>query len=190
MHAVTDFARLMDEARRGSEDAAREIVRCFGDHVLLIVRRRLGRSLRRRHESADFTQNVWSSFFAHLHDLQGIETPEALAGFLTRMARNKVVSEVRRQLETAKRSVDREESLQTYQELPEHFVNSRSPSKLLMADEAWDRLMDSTSEQGRQILELRRRGMTLEEVAQHLDINERTVRRVLKRLQSVWGHEG
>jgi RNA polymerase sigma factor (sigma-70 family) len=57
-----------------------------------------------------------------------------------------------------------------------------SPSSVAVARERWNRLVRNQPEDVRQILELRFRGETYDEIARRLDINEKTVRRTLARL--------
>jgi RNA polymerase sigma factor (sigma-70 family) len=183
---VTDyneFSGLMEAVRSGSEEAAYELVGQFGQQLLIVVRRRLGRELRQRYESADFTQIVWGSFFAHRNRLEGISTPEALAGFLAVIVRNKI-SERHRRLRSAKRHPDREQALEaTGGDVIDTMSLRVSASKLVMADELWQQLYASTTPQGREILDLRRSGRNLLEIAEKLSISTRTVRRMLGRLK-------
>jgi RNA polymerase sigma factor (sigma-70 family) len=179
------FASLMRAVRAGDDRAAEEIVQLYGHEVLILVRRRLGGHLRRRYESQDFTQNVWASFFAHRERLEGIDSPEALAGFLARLARNKVVTAVRENDRLKRGAMAIEEVRQDDDaSLPEPATPAAaSVSKVIIADELWDRLLSKVGEKGRQILELRRLGLSVMEVAERLGIHERTVRRLLDRLR-------
>jgi hypothetical protein len=56
------------------------------------------------------------------------------------------------------------------------------PSEVAIVRERWNTLMERQSPLSRQIVELRLSGMTYEEVAAQLSINERTARRVVERL--------
>src|SRR5581483_7584940 len=102
---------LMQRVQAGSGEAAEELLQTYGPHVIRTVRRRLDRRLRKRFDSTDFVQDVWASFFKTCRAATAFEQPEQLAGYLTRMARNKVVEEFRASIQGGKRNVNREQSL-------------------------------------------------------------------------------
>jgi len=183
MNEQNEFCLLMDRIRAGDSAAARELTDRFGSHLLLIVRRFLGRDLRSRFESVDFTQTIWKSFFANREELAGVNTPEALAAYLATMARNKVVRQVRRHVNAAKRQVSREER---FDHAKGEATPGRepTPSKVVIAQEVWERLHDGASPEVRQILELRLAGLTMVEVAEQIGVSERTVRRILDRMKA------
>src|SRR5437868_4248799 len=111
METSQDFVRLIAAAREGSQPAITDLLDQFGPHVLRAVRRKLARQMRPRFDSVDFAQAVWGSLFTDPALLADVNSPEALARLLTAMAENKVVQEFRRQLQTKKRNVGRERSL-------------------------------------------------------------------------------
>src|SRR5579864_1112444 len=81
------FRSLLRRVLTGCPEAAEELHRDYGDHIIRVVRRRLPRRLRPKFDSVDFAQDVWASFFQAEHDFKG---PEHLMAFLTRVARTKV----------------------------------------------------------------------------------------------------
>ncbi len=90
------FQALMDEVRQGSQDAAWTLLETYGPHVHRVVRRMLSAELRSKFDSVDFVQSVWLSFFANRSQVCDFAQPEQLVAYLAAMARNKVVTEVRR----------------------------------------------------------------------------------------------
>ncbi len=185
MNTNLDFERLMAEARAGAQPAIVELIEQFGPSVLRAVRRRLARELRPRFDSIDFTQAVWGSFFTDSSLLTGVATPEELSGLLTKMAEHKVIDEFRRHLQTDKRDLHRERSLHSSSDPELLGIADRqpTPSKVLIADERWNELLEAVPARHRDILRLRLTGLNHQEIAQRLDINERTVERVLARLR-------
>ena len=95
------FRELLQEVAAGVPDAADKIVSEYGVHILRAVRRRMNRGIREQFDSEDFAQAVWASFFGHLSIVSRFGSEEELAGFLCRMASNKVIDAGRRRPPTA-----------------------------------------------------------------------------------------
>lgn len=174
----------MDRVREGSEDAARELVDQYGESIRRAVRRALHERLRSKFDSLDFVQIVWNSLFRGRDKLGRFGRPEELTAYLVTMARNKVGMEVRRRLMTEKHGVKHEESLEQLQASGNMNIPSRQPTPIdeAIAHEQWDRLLEGRPEYYRRIVQLRLQGNTYKEIAGVVGVDERTVRRVLKRL--------
>jgi RNA polymerase sigma factor (sigma-70 family) len=183
--SVDGFAALVAAASDGSDEAARRLWDEYGPHVVRVVRRRLAREMRPMFDSLDFAQAVWGSLFADRGRLRELRTPQRLTGYLTHMARNKVVEEFRRQVCTQKRQAGRTLSLDDSTMPLREALAAReaTPSQEAIGQERWEQLTADRSWRQQEIVRLRRDGLTLAEVAETLGVNERTVRRVLQRLQ-------
>jgi RNA polymerase sigma-70 factor, ECF subfamily len=178
------FRDLMEQISKGSESAVETLISQYGGQLCRAVRRRLNHRLRPKYDTSDFVQAVWASFFCGRDQLSRFEHSGELVAFLTTMAQNKVVDECRRRLQTQKMDIRREQPIytDTSEALP---IRSRdpAPSQVAIRNEQWQRMLDSLPKQYRQILELRVNGETHEEIARQLGISDRTVRRVLAKLQ-------
>jgi RNA polymerase sigma factor (sigma-70 family) len=171
----SEFTTLLEEVRAGSQDAAWKLVERYGRDVQRFVRRSLNHRLRSKFDSLDFVQIVWGSFFRAPERLQGIERAEQLVAYLATLAKFKVLTEVRRRLETEKYDIRREDVRDEPRGLPDMNVsNTPTPSSVAMAKERWEQLIAGEPEQVRQIVELRLRGITFNEIADHLHIHETT----------------
>jgi RNA polymerase sigma-70 factor (ECF subfamily) len=179
-----EFATLMHRLEEGSADAARELFERYGPHIRRVVRRKLHQKLRSKFDSLDFVQDVWASFFAATDRPRRFEQPAALIAFLVRVAHNKVVATFRQRFQTDKYNVNRERSLDSAVVGPTDLAaREPSPSQLAVAREQWDRLLKGQPPHYQRILVLLRQGRTHEEIARELDVNERTVRRVIQKLK-------
>lgn len=178
------FARLMGRVCTGSQAAAQELVGTYGAHVLRIVRRKLNQSLRPKFDSADFVQAVWASFFALPLDHYQFNDADSLVAFLMGLARNKVVEAVRQRLQTQKYNVNREQPLADRCGHAAHDLVGRepTPAEIAIAREEWEHLLKAQPEHYQQILVALRDGDTQQEVARQLGVNERTIRRVIRKL--------
>jgi RNA polymerase sigma factor (sigma-70 family) len=180
----SEFRVLIEEVRSGSHDAAWELVNRYGDDVQRFVRRSLNRQLRAKFDSLDFVQIVWGSFFRNPEQLREMERPEQLIAFLATLAKFKVLTEVRRRLQTQKYDVRREQALSDdSRPISSNDVPTiTTPSAVAMARERWYRLLSGENERVRSIVSLRLAGESFVEIAAKLHIDERTVRRAIERL--------
>lgn len=176
-----EFTRLMADVQCGSSDAVRKLLDLYSGHIYRSIRRTLSRKLRSKFDSDDFAQAVWASFFANYDACIRFSRPERLVGFLARMARNKVIDEGRKRLAAAQR----ERSLDQSDAAAAHMIPGRTarPSTAISAGEQWNQIIAGQPSYYRRVAELRADGATQQEIAAELQMTERTVRRVLRRLQ-------
>ncbi len=178
-----DLSSLIERAQSGDTEAI-DCLQGLEQEIRMMVRVRLPQELRTQFDSMDFVQDVWQSFFRVFHeDPERLRNVQHLRGFLAGVARNKVFEEHRRQTKTRKYDLGRQEPLYIRRgdrEVPRD-VPSRDASPMENA-EAQDRLAKLLAGQhprAGEILELRRQGLTFEEIATRVGLNERTVRRVV-----------
>jgi RNA polymerase sigma factor (sigma-70 family) len=179
-----EFHDLMRRLGEGSEDAARELLDRYGEHILRVVRRKLSRDLRSKFDSQDFVQAVWASFFAKLPRRRGFDRPQALIAFLVTLAQNKVVDAVRQRLQTQKYNVNRERRLEgsVAAEAEALVAREPTPSEVAVANDEWRRLLAELPERYQRMLVLLREGYSQKDIAHELGVNEKTIRRVLDKL--------
>jgi RNA polymerase sigma factor (sigma-70 family) len=180
----SEFADLMERVHDGSQDAAWQLLEKYGPHVKRYVRRSLNNEMRSKFDSLDFAQVVWASFFREPDRFRRLESPTELLAYLASLARNKVVGEVRRRMMSEKNDINREIGFGDLDEdVAVRCANpDPSPSSVAMARERWHQLVDNQPESVRRIVELRFMGATFPEIAEQLNINERTARKAIERL--------
>lgn len=182
--AAKEFRDLLQRVREGDEEAAWELIDLYGPHIFRVVRRRLNSRIRSKFDSADFVQAVWASFFTSRSEILSFSQPEELIAFLAQMAQNKVMTEVRRRIQLTKHNVTHEERLED-STLPapiDAVGNQPSPSQVAVARERWERMLAASPPQWREILVMRYRGATYEEVALKVGMHERSVRKIMDQL--------
>jgi RNA polymerase sigma factor (sigma-70 family) len=179
------FGDLMRRVREGSEEATHTLLERYGQHILRVVRRKLHRRLRVKFDSQDFVQSVWASFFAQRPAPEQFDGPEALAAFLAEVARNKVAEAFRQRVRTQKRDVERERSLDGSAAFQVARVPGRdpTPSQAAVARERWRRMLAALPDLHQRILRLLRQGHTHADIAAQLGVHEKTVQRLLRRLE-------
>lgn len=186
------FRDLMARIKEGDQQAAWQLLDEYGTYLLHVIRRHLPAQLRSKYDSTDFFQNVWASFFRKPDVFQRFDGPKDLLNYLRGMARNKLTMESRRRFGTAKYDVTREASLddprpetsrtETMPSLEPADSRQPAPSYVAMVREQWNQWMAKQSPQNQQIVDLRFRGASFDEIASQLKINERTARRIIDSL--------
>jgi len=184
----SSFRDVVRRACEGSEDAIRELYETYGPHIQRAVRRSLNQKIQSKFDSFDFVQDAWISFFAEPDLIRQFKDkdPKELLRYLARMAKNKLLQESRKRLGTQKHDVRRECTLDPHKTPESSYVRkSKTPSQFVMAREQLAHLFDGKSERDRQVLEMRMNGSTFIEISQELGIDERTARKVIKKLDGV-----
>jgi RNA polymerase sigma-70 factor (ECF subfamily) len=133
----------------------------------------------------DVVQTVWQSFFADLKTSpKEFENSRHLRGFLAGMVRNKVFEQDRRLTRTEKYAIAREEPLyvrrgdrEVARDLPAH---DPTPSQNLQASDRLALLTAGRPLREAEILRLRQDGLTVDDIAARLGVNEKTVRRAIE----------
>jgi RNA polymerase sigma-70 factor (ECF subfamily) len=177
-----EFRTLIRGVLAGDAEAGERLCRDYEAPILRVVRRTLLPHFRSRYDSLDFVNDVWASFFANPPQEARLEDPQALIGYLARMARNKI-GEVRRSASTRKNDVNREMSLDVVTRatrgggLP---APDATPSQIVGAEDEFQHMLRNRSPLHRGILTLLRDGMTYREIADKLNTNEKTVQRLVR----------
>jgi RNA polymerase sigma-70 factor (ECF subfamily) len=180
-----DFAGLLARAKSGDAAAIGGLLSTFEDEVRMMVRVRLPRSLRAQFDSMDFVQAVWQSVFAGWAEGSvDFEDARHFRGFLAGVARNKVLAEYRKRTQSKKYALSREERLYVRrgdrEEPREVVAPDPSPSQEIQARDCWDRMVEGRPTREAEVIELRRQGLTFEEIAERTGQSERSVRRVIE----------
>jgi RNA polymerase sigma factor (sigma-70 family) len=171
---------LIRRVRAGDQDAAVVLVKRYEPAIRRAVRFRLADArLGTLLDSMDICQSVLGSFFIRAATGQyTLETPEQLLRLLTTMARNKLISQARRQhaeRRDARRTTsgDQDEG---------RFVSARqSPSHEVALRDLLQEVQRRLSPEERQILELKNEGQGWVSIASKLGGSAEALRRRLSR---------
>jgi RNA polymerase sigma-70 factor (ECF subfamily) len=168
MSAESTFADYLARIRAGDEQAAAELIRQYEPLIRREIRMNLhDHQLNRAFDSMDVCQSVLFSFFlrtaAGEYDL---ERPEQLVGLLVTMTRNKLASAVRRE-HRARRDA-RRVSEAAGEGLDRLADSVDGPAEALATKELLERFRQALSEEEREMVDLRREGLTWADVAVRL----------------------
>jgi RNA polymerase sigma-70 factor (ECF subfamily) len=194
------LADLLQRLKNGDDSAASLILERYEAQVRLVVRRCLPRVLRSRFDSQDIMQSVWRSFFQRLRgevveDDHGVSQPapgdpslvfgdsSQLFSFLSRMAKNKVIDQYRRET-SQKADIHRECTISDEHghamDPPSH---AETPEDLVTAADELSHWRTLLPQNRRVLLDMKAHGLSSKEIGDQLGISERTVQRVLEDLR-------
>jgi len=172
---------LLAQAEGGSREASNELFDKYGKYVLRAVRSNLNDRLRHLLDSQDLVQSVWATLLETRENLGTFETPADLIGFLTTVARRKAAYKARQYLGGFQKTNEtRVVSLDADDESSPLETADKSPYEQVIIQYEWHRVMNGLNDRNQRILELRRDGHTMREIASILKVTERTVQRVME----------
>ncbi len=177
---VSSIDELIRRVRAGDQDAAAELVKRYEPAIRRAVRFRLADArLGTLLDSMDICQSVLGSFFIRAATGQyKLETPEQLLKLLTTMARNKLISQARRQ-HAQRRDTRR---ITSGDQDEGQFVSARqSPSNQVAVRDLLQEVQRRLSPEERQILKLKNEGRAWASIASELGGSAEALRRRLSR---------
>ena len=186
-----DWHRMITGLRSGDSDACTDFWKAYGPLLETVAQRQLSGRLQRRVGSDDIVQSACRTFFRRVSDGQfDLPDADALWRLICSITLTKARRSARNQLRQ-KRGLDREQYLDaedTDGNRPGANMAGQVDSPIdaaLVADEM-QALLTGLGEQECAILDLKLQQFTNDEIADQLGCSERTVRRVMKRLQDRW----
>jgi RNA polymerase sigma factor (sigma-70 family) len=185
--AEDHWQRLIQGLRDGDPQAVREFCARYGELLHRLADKHLAEGLRRRVSPEDVVQSACRTF---LRRAQGGQFHLADSASLWRLLCAITLAKVREQARfhlRQKRGFDQE-----VQAVPGdasgvsfHPVDPNpSPAEAAELADQFQQLLATLDDEERQIVDLKLQEYTNDEVAQHLGCSERTVRRILKRVQA------
>jgi RNA polymerase sigma factor (sigma-70 family) len=170
---------LVDRLGRGDVDAVAAMFDVYAPYLRAIVRCRMADRLQAKFDSADVVQSVWVQVLRQIGRPGWDVTDERqLRALLATIARRRLLTRIRRTPDDANPAGDSP----AVDDLP--HVNQARPSEVVQADDVWDKLLDMCPADHHPVLELRRAGVSLTEIAARTGLHEGSVRRIIRRLAS------
>lgn len=166
---------LLAKLSSGDAGAAEEVFRSYEPYLRVVVRRLLPARLRPKFDSVDVVQSVWVDVVQGLRASQWeFRTPAELKAFLVKVTRNRFIDRIRQQKVALRHQQSLEEDGLAVTPVPEP-----RPSEVVEANELWERMVAICPPAHRQLLELKRQGYALAEIAERTGLHESSVRRIL-----------
>ncbi|MFO0961154.1 MAG: sigma-70 family RNA polymerase sigma factor [Isosphaeraceae bacterium] len=168
-----DWDDLIAKLNRGDPEAIDRVLREYEPYLRMAVRRRLEGPLRTKFDSMDLVQSVWADVLSGLRKAQwNFEDRTQVRAFLLRVALNRLIDRRRRH----RKALDKERPLAQVSLPPS---TRPRPSEYAQEKELWDNLFTACSPRHREILLLRRQGLSATEIGDRLGLHEGSVRRIL-----------
>lgn len=170
---------ILDRLNGGDDDAARQVFVAYEPYLRKVVRRLLPSQLRAKFDSIDVVQSVWGDLLTRFRDCgMRFDSAAQLRAFLLRATRHRFIDRVR-QHRTASRLERPFDAADPRDEPTDPLPRA---SQLAEADELWERLLSLCPAEHHPVLQLRRDGYKLDEIAQQTGLHEGSVRRILRTL--------
>jgi RNA polymerase sigma-70 factor (ECF subfamily) len=176
---------LLERLNDGDVVAAERVFQAYEPYLRMAVSRQLGGALRSKLDSMDIVQAVWADVLAGLRE-SGWRFADRgqLRAFLATLARNRLIDRRRHY----RRALEHERPFAEAD--PTEFPASSQPrpSEVAQGRELWDRLVDLCPHAHRELLDLKRQGVPLAEIAARTGLHEGSVRRILYELARRLAH--
>jgi RNA polymerase sigma-70 factor (ECF subfamily) len=170
---------LLAQLCSGDMDAAAQLFLAYEPYLRKAVRRHLPAPLRAKFDSVDILQSVWADLLRGFRE-NGYCFSDAdhLRGFLFIATRNRLIDRIRQHEKRAAREEplgdpDREHCLPCPQPCP---------SEVAEAEDLWGRIQAHCPPEHRPIVDLRRQGYSLSEIADRTGMHPDSIRRILRTL--------
>lgn len=178
---------LIGKLSSGDDAAAEEVFRAYEPYLRMVVRRMLPSNLRPKFDSIDVVQSVWADVITGFRKA-GWQFSDAahLKAFLVRATRNRFIDRVRQN----RMAVEKNQPLGPEQLESAATTAEPDPGDVLEADELWEKMLTLCAANHRPILELKRQGSSLAEIAAKTGFHESSIRRILYDLARRLAREG
>jgi RNA polymerase sigma factor (sigma-70 family) len=171
---------LLERLTRGEMDAAGEVYRMFEPVLRVMVRRRLSRRLRAKFDSNDVVQSAWADVLIGFRNKGWrFRDREHLWAYLASVTCNHLADCCHRH----GRMIEHERPLGSDERLDQPASAQPRPSELAQAGELWELLLSLCPPAHRKLLQLKRRGYRLAEIAARTGLHESSVRRIVYDLE-------
>ncbi len=179
MSGAEPLDTLLVKLNDGEDAAAAEACRAYEPYLRALVRRRLTPALRAKFDSLDVVQSAWAGVLGG-YRAGGWQFGDRdhLRAFLARVTANHFFTQCRRH----RPALDRERPMPGAEspELPTSGLPR--PSQEAQAGEMWEALLRLCPPAHREVITLKRQGLTPGEIADRAGLHEGSVRRILYEL--------
>lgn len=172
----TSLDSLLVRLNSGDWSAAEIVFRRFEPYLRMIVRRQISGAMQSKFNSSDIVQSVWADLLQGFRNGRWrFEDVGHLQAFLVKATQNRFLDRVRQQ----RTPLEHERALTATDE--SQIPHNRAPraSQEVRLVELWSEITKTCSEPHRVLLELKRQGKSLSEIAAQTGYHESSIRRIL-----------
>ena len=166
------LAELVARLRDGDIDAAQRLFASYEPYLRLLVRRQLSGDLRAKFDSLDIVHSVWVDLLDGFRDARWeFDDPNQLRAFLVKATQHRLIDKARRHARHGEQPLSASS--------PQPASPDPGPTDEAAARELWAKLLLLCPPQHRQLLDLKRQGFDLAEIAARTGLHASSVRRIL-----------
>lgn len=166
---------VLDKLCSGDAEAAERVFVTYEPYLRMVVRRLLPVRMRAKFDSVDVVQSTWADVLRGFRESGWrFESSTQLRAFLVKVTRNRFIDRVRRH----GRAAQRERALEAVGQISAPDPDPR-PSEVAQAEELWQEMVKLCPPAHRPLLQLKRDGFSLSEIAERTGLHESSVRRIL-----------
>lgn len=167
---------LLLKLASGDPAAAEEVFRSYEPYLRMVVRRQLSQELRAKFDSIDVVQSVWVDVLSGFRQQRwSFQDANHLRAFLVKVTHNRFIDRLRQHATALER-----ERVSVMLGI-EGEVDDRAdhPSEVAQANELWQQLQAICPPQHLEVLQRKRAGWSLDEIASSTGYHKSSVRRIL-----------
>jgi RNA polymerase sigma factor (sigma-70 family) len=167
---------LLSKLNEGDPVAAEQVFLAYEPYLRMVVRRRLSAGLRAKFDSMDIVQSAWADLLDGFRKSKwSFQDANQLRAFLVKVTQNRFIDRLRQHRAGLKRE------LPLPQADIESLASTRSSrvSENFQADELWRQMLEVCPPAHYELLELKRQGASLAEIAARTHLHPSSVRRIL-----------
>jgi RNA polymerase sigma factor (sigma-70 family) len=174
--SVDHLDELIERLNDGDIVAAQQAFLAYEPYLRMAVRRQLTGPLRSKLDSMDIVQSVWADVLYRFREAGWrFEDRSHLRAFLMKVARNRLIDRRREH----HRALEQERPIHETSAQDLAYTNQPRPSEVAQERELWELMLEKCPPAHREILQLKRRGLPLAEIAARTGLHEGSVRRIL-----------
>ena len=170
--AESPLQDLLERIQSGDEQASAAVYQEYVPYLRMVVRRQITEEQRAKFDSIDVVQSIWADLLDGLRKGRwSFASPDHFRAFLVRATRNRMADYARRH----------RQALQHERGGIEDLYPSRMPrpSAEARANEKWDSILLKCTPEQRPIVEMKRDGYALAEIAEKTGYHPSSIRRIL-----------
>jgi RNA polymerase sigma factor (sigma-70 family) len=173
---------LLAKLNQGDADAAAQIFQTFEPYLRMVIRRQISGRVRAKFDSTDIVQSVWADVVDGLRRSKWtFQNIDQLRAFLLKMTRNRFVDRLRQH----RRALEHELTMPPQDIEMLAATGSGRVSENFYADELWHQMLDVCPPAHYELLQLKRQGASLDEIAARTGLHKWSVRRILYQIGRV-----
>jgi RNA polymerase sigma-70 factor (ECF subfamily) len=174
--SATPLDGLLEKLCTGDAIAAEQVFVAYEPYLRMVVRRQLPARLRAKFDSVDIVQSIWADVLVGFRQARWRFTDaEHLRAFLVKVTRHRFIDRLRQCTGAVKHERQFKEETQAQ---PAMSPQPR-PSELAQAKDLWEQLLVLCPPIHHELLRLKLKGSSLDEIAAHTGLHKSSVRRIL-----------